>query len=218
MSKKKNKKKSYYDYAYGGKKKDKNKKKKNKSKGYYEEPQLKSVKPSLDKSEIKEQKKILVKPIKIPEQFTENRAKCNHADGLLTVAEFRAMTPNYGAFTPMLDTIVNVFGEENVAVCKMCYDVVVDPSTLDTGDLIKCISTMYAAANVVVSRKRMKKDEIKEIAKIKNKLADWNEIIERLAKLEASGALDVTKTPKTSGGISDADLAKLNRGDQAFVQ
>ena len=94
-------------YFYTSKDIKKKNKKGKKIKGY-EAPKLKSVKPTLDKSDAKKNKKILLAPVEIPKEFIKNRAKCNHAGQVISVAEFKAMTPTYAAYTPMLDTIVEV--------------------------------------------------------------------------------------------------------------
>ena len=168
MSKKKKKsgKGKYYESIYSKRKKKDNKKKKN---SYYGKPAFKTVKPSLSKKEAKESKKILLAPVDIPKDFMKNRAKCNHAGDLISVADFKAMTPNYGAFTPMLDQMIKTFGEENLAICKGCYDVVVKASLMSTEKMEDAIATLYAAANTILSRKRMKNSKnIEKISKIKN--------------------------------------------------
>lgn len=210
-NKKKNKKKGgYYDYAFG--KKDLKKGKKKGKKSAYDEPKLKSVKPTLDKKDAKESKKILLEPVDVPKEFMKNRNKCNHAGSIITPKEFKDMTPTYAAFTPMLDNMIAVFGEENVGVCKMCYDVLADVSKISTNDIIHALCILYAAANAVVSHKRFKTDEVKEIAKIKDDLSDWNNIVEMFEKLEDKGAFAATDTTAASAGeLSEAELAKMTR-------
>ena len=210
-SKKKNKKKGgYYDYAFG--KKDMKKKGKKGKKSAYDEPTLKSVKPTLDKKDAKESKKILLEPVNVPKEFLKNRNKCNHAGHIITPKEFKDMTPTYAAFTPMLDNMIAVFGEENVGVCKSCYDVLADVSKISSDDIIHALCVLYAAANAVVSHKRFKTDEVKEIAKIKEDLGDWNNIVEMFEKLEDKGAFKTSVANATGAGeLSAAELAKLNR-------
>lgn len=221
MSKKKHKKnKSYYDYYYGdkkgGKKKDKEKSGK-KDKSYYKAPKMKMVKPTLDKKEAKESKKILMAPIDIPKAFVKNRNKCNHADGLISVAEFKNMTPTYGAFTPMLDAAIEVFGEENLHICKYCYDVVVNPECLSEDRVKESLVILYMAANAVVSRKRMKPDEVKDIAKTKNDLSDWNNIIDLFEKLVDDGAMVSYHEGDNERAVSSEDLNKLNKAGGTFT-
>lgn len=216
MSKKKKKsgKGKYYESIYSKRKKKDNKKKKN---SYYGKPAFKTVKPSLSKKEAKESKKILLAPVDIPKDFMKNRAKCNHAGDLISVADFKAMTPNYGAFTPMLDQMIKTFGEENLAICKGCYDVVVKASLMSTEAMEDAIATLYAAANTILSRKRMKNSKnIEKISKIKNDLADWNDLVDRMGKLEDDNRLE-DATDVSADTISPEELGKLSRSDTAFT-
>lgn len=216
MSKKKKKsgKGKYYESIYSKRKKKDNKKKKS---SYYGKPAFKTVKPSLSKKEAKESKKILLAPVDIPKDFMKNRAKCNHAGDLISVADFKAMTPNYGAFTPMLDQMIKTFGEENLAICKGCYDVVVKASLMSTEKMEDAIATLYAAANTILSRKRMKNSKnIEKISKIKNDLADWNDLVDRMGKLEDDNQLE-DATDVSADTISPEELGKLSRSDTAFT-
>lgn len=216
MSKKKKKsgKGKYYESIYSKRKKKDNKKKKS---SYYGKPAFKTVKPSLSKKEAKESKKILLAPVDIPKDFMKNRAKCNHAGDLISVADFKAMTPNYGAFTPMLDQMIKTFGEENLAICKGCYDVVVKASLMSTEKMEDAIATLYAAANTILSRKRMKNTKnIEKISKIKNDLADWNDLVDRMGKLEDDNRLE-DATDVSADTISPEELGKLSRSDTAFT-
>lgn len=216
MSKKKKKsgKGKYYESIYSKRKKKDNKKKKS---SYYGKPAFKTVKPSLSKKEAKESKKILLAPVDIPKDFMKNRAKCNHAGDLISVAEFKAMTPNYGAFTPMLDQMIKTYGEDNLAICKGCYDVVVKASLMSTEKMEDAIATLYAAANTILSRKRMKNTKnIEKISKIKNDLADWNDLVDRMGKLEDDNRLE-DATDVSADTISPEELGKLSRSDTAFT-
>ena len=216
MSKKKKKsgKGKYYESIYSKRKKKDNKKKKS---SYYGKPAFKTVKPSLSKKEAKESKKILLAPVDIPKDFMKNRAKCNHAGDLISVADFKAMTPNYGAFTPMLDQMIKTFGEENLVICKGCYDVVVKASLMSTEKMEDAIATLYAAANTILSRKRMKNSKnIEKISKIKNDLADWNDLVDRMGKLEDDNRLE-DATDVSADTISPEELGKLSRSDTAFT-
>lgn len=203
---KKSKKNSYYSMFESKKTKKKGKKTK-----AYEAPKLKSVKPSLDKDDAKKSKKILLAPVEIPKEFTKNRIKCNHAGDVISVAEFKAMTPTYAAYTPMLDSIVAMFGEENCFVCKRCFDILVGKDQISVSDVIGSINTLYAAANVVVANKRMKDDEIKDIAKVKNDLEDWMKIADLLGEIteKSSPVVDVD-APTTSTGAAGIDISALN--------
>lgn len=218
-SKKKKNKKSYYsEYQFGGKgksKKSSGKKKGGNKKSYYAEPKLKSVKPTLSKKDAKKNRKMLLAPVEIPEAFIKSRKSCNHVGDVLTVAQFKEMTPTYAAFTPMLDTMVNVFGEDNVAVCAQCYDVLVNAAAINEDDFDRAVAVLYAAANMAVSYNRMKGDEIKEIAKIRMNLTGWGKIKERF--MAAKETITVADTEGGSGKLSEEDLAKLNRNGGAYV-
>lgn len=203
MSKKKNKK--YFTSLND--KKDKKGKKGKKIKGY-EAPKLKTVKPNLDKSEAKKNTKILLAPVEIPKEFIKNRNKCNHAGKTITVAEFKAMTPTYAAYTPQLDSIVDLFGEDNVRVCKSCYDVLVTKNLVSVDDVLDSVAKLYAAANIVVANKRMKDDEVKDIAKVKTDLADWMKIAELLGEIDTT--VDTTYESGNSE-ISADQVSKLNQ-------
>ena len=192
----------------GKKKKDKGykyfnaqgKKKSKKSKKGSSGPKLKVVRPTVDRKDIKRARKIILAPVEIPKEFTEVRRKCNHADKLITPAEFRAMTPSYSAFTPMLDFACRVYGEDNVYVCKCCYDVIVKPELITVDDVDNAILTLYMAANKAVSLRRMKDDEVKAINKIKNALADWNDVADELQHVDDSMfAADQPNQDRTGG-------------------
>lgn len=208
----KKKKSKYYDkYDYNRKKKGNKKPGGKKGRGFgsaYEPPKLKSVKPSLEKKEAKENKRIVLAPVDIPAKFIKNRRKCNHAGDLLTPTQFKALTPNYAAYTPMLEKAIAEFGEENVMVCKSCYDVLVNTTKFDSGDIATAITTLYAAANAVVSHQRMKTDEIKAVAKLRDALADWHTVLSTYTELEEKGAF-VDEIVIADGG----DLSSLNSQD-----
>ena len=177
---------------YNSKAKDK-KKKKNKKKEY-DIPKFKMVQPSLGRKDAKIAKKIVLAPVDVPKAFLKVRRKCNHAGKLITVAEFKEMTPAYAAYTPMLDSMIMKYGEENVMVCKSCYDVIVEQSKIDAGDVDDAIMSLYAAANKVVSMHRMKDDEVEAIAKIKEGLTEWAEVSDLIYKIDAEQAARAAAT------------------------
>ena len=180
MSKKKKKDKAYKYFGSSKKKDDKKKKKSNKGSA----PKFKTIKPTLDRKEIKQARKIVLAPVDIPKQFTKVREKCNHADKLITPAEFRAMTPAYSAYTPMLDLACDAYGDDAVFVCKSCYDVLVDRSKIDATDVTNAALVLYLAANKAVSLHRMKDDEVKAIAKLKSALAEWGDVADLIDKVD----------------------------------
>lgn len=171
-------------FKYFGNGKDSKKKKKSKKRRELDQPEFKTVKMTLDGKEIKSTRKIILAPVDVPKEFTKVRNKCNHAGKLITPAEFREMTHAYAAYTPTLDALCNLYGEDHVHVCKGCYDVVVDYAAIKPEDVEKAILTLYAAANKAVSMKRMKDDEVKAINKMKFDLADWYDISDIVAKVD----------------------------------
>lgn len=177
MSKKKKNKWKYFD----NKKSKKSGKKGRKS--VYDKPKTKSVKPTLGKKEAKENKKILLAPVEIPSEFRKNRNKCNHAARTISVQEFKAMTPAYSAYTPMLEDVVGLFGEENVSVCKDCYDVLVDRSCVTFEQAHNSLVTLYAAVNVAVSNKKLGDGEVKRLNKLKALVEDFQPVLEIISKV-----------------------------------
>lgn len=208
--KKKNKKRKNYYASYEAKVSGvKKAKKPKKSKyNYYHKPAFKEVKPSLSKKEAKEAKKIVLEPVEVPKDFKKTRTRCNHAGSLITPTEFKEMTPAYAAFTPMLDAAVESYGEDHVMVCKSCYDVLVDPGKVSVEGLKESILLMYLSVNTILSRKRLDKDEIKELTKLRDGLGDWDHAVSVLRKLEESGALQ-----ESSSAVTEEDLSKLSRAD-----
>lgn len=167
---------------YNGSKKKKKSGKKNSS--AYKRPKYKDIKSTLSKKEAKENKKIVLSPVDVPKEFRKNRLKCNHAGDLVGVDKYKAMTPNYAAYTPFLDQTVAKFGEDHVHICQSCYDVIVDRTCVDSEDVIDAMTTLYAAVNVAVANRRMKDDEVKELSKLKERLDDFRPVVEILSKLE----------------------------------
>lgn len=209
MSKKKNKKiKSYYDYQFG--KKEKKAKKERKS--AYDEPTMKTVKPSIKKKDAKAQLKDLQKPIKVSKAFKERRNTCNHAGKLISVQDFKNLTPTWAAYTPMLDQMVETFGEENVMVCQYCFDVVVRPSCTTFAEVKKAIAVLYAASNTAVSSKRLKDKEIERFNKIKDNLGDWNFVVDAIGKLEKKGAISESTDADDASSMTEEQLANLSKG------
>ena len=166
-------------------KKDKDKKDKKRDKDVQlANIRLKSVHMSLDKDDIKDAAKVIRTPVEVPKKFTNVREKCNHAGDTITPAEYRAMTPSYAVYTPMLDPLCNWFGEDAVAVCEGCYDVLVDFTKVKASDVEGAICILYAAANKAISMKRMKKDALKASIKMKEGLLDWEEIVHIVSKID----------------------------------
>lgn len=183
MGKKKKYNRAVFEYSS---KKAKKKGKKNGKQHYrtesYEAPRFRDVKPTLDKAEVKSNRKTVLEPVEVPKSFLKARRKCNHAGRTISVAEYKELTPNYAAYTPMLDEAVAAYGLENVAVCKDCYDVLVSTAVVTANDVKRAMITLYAAANIAVSNNRMKKDEVKEINGAKDMIQQYRTIHNLVAK------------------------------------
>ncbi len=226
MSKKnkKGKKAKYYTgYFYQEDTKLKKAKNKKKNSSYYEKPKFKSIKPTLGKDEAKDNKKIVCATPDIPAKFTKRRNKCNHSCKYISVAEFKKMSPNYAAYTPMLDSLISEFGENSVKICKTCYDVVVDPSAIineeRAGVISSAVASLYAIANAVISNKRMKPDEIKEFNALKDTLQKWDGVIDEFLKLVDEGRFNTISVGKHD--MTDEEIARaaemLNTGGNPTV-
>lgn len=199
MSKKKKNKKlrnKYFPDARGGGKK------KRKTKSAYGKPRMKAVKPSLTKKEAKANKKVVVSPVDVPKAFTKSRMKCNHAADTISVEAYKALTPSYAAYTPALERMVAQFGEDNVCVCKDCYDVLVNADCVSVEDVNQALNTLYAACNVAVAHRRLKEDEIKEISKLKEALNDFGPVLDILSKI--SDTDEDSQKPKSTLNSNDA--------------
>ena len=193
---------------------------KKKKKSKYDQPKLKTLSSSLDKKERKECYSILNIPIEVPKKFTKIRNKCNHVNRVITVAEYKAITPFYAVFTPMLDAMVAKYGEENIRVCSSCFDVLVSPNLVKGEDLRNAVSSLYSAANTLMITTRVKKGEIRDLNELKSSLSDWNEVIAQISELERNGNLKMTfgqeGNEDTSGSSMDDDLSALNRMSSAI--
>lgn len=200
MAKKKKNKKKDFKYFNSGKSSKKNKGgKKRSGKSAYSRPKMKSVKPTLSKKEAKANKKVVIAPVDIPKDFRKNRLKCNHAADTISVESYKALTPNYAAYTPALERVVQQFGPEHVCICKDCFDVLVDRDCVGADDVYEALTTLYVACNVAVSNRRLKDDEVKAIAKLKDVLNDFGPVMEILMKLEAEEG----RNTSTNGGSSE---------------
>lgn len=180
MGKKKKKNNGYYGCSVIKSKDKKSKKKDKKSKDI----NLMSNKASIDRKDVKTARKIVLSPVKVPDSFTDVRRACNHALKLITPAEYKSMTPSYAAYTPMLDWAISMYGEDNVAVCSGCYDVVVKYDKVNSEDVMKAITTLHLAANKVLSMKRLKNDEIKDLTKLRDNMDKWVEVAEEITHLD----------------------------------
>lgn len=211
MGKKKNKKaKKYYGYDLSNSSKKKSGKKSKGSKTVgYKPPKLKNLKPTLDKKEAKENRKIVMSPVDVPKAFVKNRQKCNHADGRMSVAEFKNMTPSWAAYTPALEGLIKKYGEDKVSICRQCYDALVVREAVTTSSVNDALMTLYAACNVAVSNHRMKDDEVKEIAKLKKIVDDFRPVLETMDKIAAEEKEAATNTNNGNRNLNQAGGAFL---------
>lgn len=180
--------KKYYQYGIGGSGSKKSKKSKGSKTVHYKDPKLKNMKSTLSKAEVKANRHTIEKPVKVPKDFMERRQKCNHAAGLLTVQEFKSMTTGWAAYTPAVDRMVAKYGEDNVRICRDCFDVLVSRDMVTTKDVEEALTTLYAACNVAVANRRMKKSEVKKIAELKEVIEDYQPVVKVLSRIAADEA------------------------------
>ena len=220
MSKKrKSKKKSYYSYEADSKKFSK--KSKNKTLRAKEaKDKHKKIKLSITDKEINANRKIIHAPVEVPKGFLKVRQRCNHIlkgeDAYLTVDKYKATTPAYGAYTPMLDTMVDVFGEQNVHVCPYCFEVLLNPDVIDIDTCTNAVAVMYAmATDLVNSKSKKKKDEIEEINKLKDRLMVWKNLIGKYEKVLEKRADAENPAAAEDDSSNDEMISALNSVNQA---
>lgn len=187
--------------------KKKDKKKKNARKSVYKAPKGRDIKETLSKKDAKANKKVVLSPVDVPKEFRKNRQRCNHAGSTISVAEYQNMTAAHAAYTPALERVTAMFGAENTSVCKSCYDVVVKRSCIDPSKVYDAITYLYAAVNVALANRKLKDDEVKELAKLKDIIFDFQPVLDTLDKIA-----DDTET-------TDNGSVMLNKNPgSAFVQ
>lgn len=221
MSKKRKGKKSYFTYDVETKKTGK----KNKGKDIQakeSKPKHKKIKLSITDKDININRKIIHAPVEVPKDFIKIRQRCNHIlkdkDEYMTVEKYKTTTPAYGAYTPMLDTIVATFGEENVHVCPYCFEVMVDPNIIGIDTCENAVAVLYAMATTLVNNKtRKKKDEIEEINKIKERLGIWRNLVGKYEKVLMKNVMrEEEESASIDRGVSaDEMAASLNSVNQA---
>ena len=157
---------------------------KKKKKSAYGKPKMKNVKPTLTKKEAKANKKTVLAPVDVPKEFRKNRLKCNHAADTISVESYKNLTANYAAYTPALERVVAQFGLEHTCICKDCYDVLVDRDCVSPEDVFSALTN-----------RRLKPDEVKAIAKLKEVLNDFSPVMDILMKVAAEeGSMDSSST------------------------
>lgn len=184
-SKKKSKSKYFGNgYGYGPVKKSKGNKKslKKATRG------MKTVKSTLSKKDSKANKRMFMKPVKVPKELLKNRAKCNHAGDTISIQKFESMNANASAYTPMLGLLREVFGDEHIQICKDCYEAVVSADQVDVKTAKEALAVLYAACGIVVANVRMKDDEVKAVNRLKGIVEDFGPVLEFLEELEEKGS------------------------------
>lgn len=161
-----------------------------------------SVKSTLDSKEKKENHKIASAPYVIPKDLLRNRAKCNHSGERMSVAEFKATMNPY--ICPMLDSAVRVFGEDNVMICKDCYDVVIPAVNckISGTDIENALTTLYMAVSVAVQGKKMDAKEVRELNELRPNYKDWDSVVH----LMACAMERVSSVKADEKGRSDANV------------
>lgn len=200
MSKKRKKRQYFHDdYEVN------HKKKKGKKDSVYGDPKTNRMKLTLNKKEIKENRKIAEAPFEIPKELLKNRRKCNHADGTMTVQEFMDSGKN-PAITPLLSTMVDVFGEDKIKICAACYDVMLVDDAIKPDDVIKSAMTLYAASNYVVSHKKMSDEDVKGLAKDREVVEDFKNVVTLMRKI-------ATRKKNVEANPENMPVSKLNGFD-----
>ena len=185
MSKKK---KNYYADLVGKKHGKKNKKDLNKAM-----KKAKTVQPTLTKKEAKANAKEIGKPLKIDKEFLKRRYSCNHAKDVISAEEYRTTYPGKAdAYTPMLQTMIDTFGEENVAICDRCFEVVVNRDQISSDQVKEALAILYGACGVAVSNVRLKKDEVKSVNKLKDAIEEFTPVLKLLNKIEEKGSANAS--------------------------
>ena len=222
MSKKKknkikNKKKSYYFKEYVTAKSDGKKKSADKS----DSKKKKAIKLSVSKKERAVAKKIIRTPVQVPKEFTKIRQRCNHAypaDEFMSVAQYKATVPAYAAYTPMLDTMLKVYREEELRICPCCYDVMVNGDSIDMDSVETAVAVLYGLSNQMAYHKRAKEvDEVKELAKMRDGLPVWISVAIDEGKRQQKKAERAVSVDTDNGVPADMLQRRLNSQSNATV-
>lgn len=170
------------------------KKKKKDKKDKSRKLNLKTVHMSLDKKDIKAAYKIVTAPVDVPKKFVSIRDDCNHAGDIMTVETYKSMVPNYSVYTPMLDPVIERFGEDSVAICSGCFDVLVNYDAITSDDIKAAMTVLYVSANKVLSMRRLKKNDQEDLVKLKNRLSDWVEVMAAMDQIDAAAPKSENKS------------------------
>ena len=168
---------------------------------------LKAVKPTLSNKEVAAVQKAADAPVKLPKEIVKAKASCNHAQEVMTPAEFRAIYENQLYLAPYLNAYVKYFGEEHVSVCTGCFTVLVDDSIVDGDAVKKAFLTIDGAANFMMANKRMKSKEID----ILKKAIDDNDDLMTVVAPTIKSVVDVARQRR------NAEPAKTSYGGSAPV-
>lgn len=190
----------------GGKKKGKNKKKNredddrvmNVAAGI----KLKNVKPSLDKKDVRDVHRAAEKPIKLPKQIEEAREVCNHVQETYSVPAFNKEFEGRPYLAKNLDMYARMFGEENLGICKGCFEVMVDRKLITVDETQRAFLLILAAMNHLMANYRMKKKELKELKSSEQMIEEaMKTVVGMLKELRtAEKANEPTIVAKTSYG------------------
>lgn len=192
--KKKNKNKQVFAYIYKNDKDDKEKKTKKKNKKYkyknkdaYKKPVKKTVTESLSKKKIKKAASIVGKKPKISEKLIEIQNNCNHAGVVIGIPEYKSLSVMPGVYTPRLDLIEQVFGDNKTCVCASCYQVLVDPSVISVDKAREAIAMLHAVVTAILPRKKMKEQEIEKFNTLIDSLNEWDEAVSTFETMANNG-------------------------------
>ena len=159
-------------------------------------PKLLRVKPTLSDKDVKQSERIVEQIPKINKELLKNREECNHCQDVMSVAEFREKPNSY--VTPLLDQYVEVFGEQNVALCKGCYEVLAKDSQIDLTKTNNAFILIMAAIDHLTANMRMDKKELHRMKEYKEtQVKGLYEIIPMLRTLKEKQAEEQKNRPAT---------------------
>ena len=127
----------------------------------------KSIKPSLSKKEARKVRKFAQQYPEITPKIADIRAKCNHANDVITVDEY-SQYPNH--YNPTLDLMLDAFGPTEVAICADCFEPLLDKSIVNESNLRAAVATIIGAINYITPRVKMSDEELAKHSAKKAKL------------------------------------------------
>lgn len=188
-------------------------KKKEKEKNKKRRRKLRAVKSTLSKKKKKALDKELGKEIKNP-ALKEARSECNHAAGRdhqhYSVDDFKGL--GYVGLNGKLQRYVEVYGEENVSVCRKCYIPMVPIEVIRSTEVsVENLDIALEAMATAINFEQKSTKKIKTIVKGSTEsISDLTEIQRRfIKKYNKVADNDDYGTPSRSGGNDKLDFSKV---------